>query len=100
MYGVLIILFGFLQVADGFVTYLGLSFAGVDEVNPVLNFFAELWGLGFSITLLKLAGLAFITLMFFDRHRMNSRWLMATLISADTFYGWVVCNNILLVASS
>jgi hypothetical protein len=97
MYAILIILFALLQVADGIVTYLGLSFSGLEEVNPVLNFSSELLGLGYSIFLIKAAGLAFITFLFFDRHKMKSGWIKATLTSAVAFYSWVVTNNVLLV---
>ncbi|QPK64222.1 hypothetical protein IVG45_04425 [Methylomonas sp. LL1] len=93
----LIVLFGLLHVADGVVTYLGLNFTSVDEVNPVLNYFVELLGLGFSITLLKAACLSVLIFMFYDRHKMKSRWITASLMSAVTFYGWVVSNNVLLV---
>lgn len=93
----LIVLFGLLHIADGVVTYLGLSFTQVDEVNPILNYVAGFLGLGFSITLLKLAILAVITFIFFDRHTIKSRWGTATLAWADTFYSWVVTNNCTLV---
>ncbi len=92
-----IVLFGLLQVADGAVTFFGLKFAGVDEVNPVLNCIAGLLGLGLSITLIKLAGLAFITFLFFDRHKMKSRWITTTLALAVSFYSWVVSSNVILV---
>jgi hypothetical protein len=55
MNAILIVFFALLQVADGVVTYLGLGLASVDEVNPVLGVLIELFGLGGSITLLKLA---------------------------------------------
>jgi len=97
MYALLIIVFGLLQVADGVVTYLGLSLSGLEEVNPVLNFSAELLGLGYSIFLIKAAGLAFITFLFFDRHKLKNRWVTATLTSAVAFYSWVVTNNVILV---
>lgn len=97
MKALLIAVFGLLQVTDGVVTYLGLDLSGLDEANPVLNVFAGLIGLGYSIALLKLAGLAFITFLFFDRHKMKSQWITATLASADTFYSWVVANNVSLV---
>lgn len=93
----LIVLFGLLQVADGVVTYLGLGSAHLDEANPALDFFAKRLGLGGSITLFKLAGLAFITFLFFDRHKMKSRWITATLASAVSFYSWVVSSNTALV---
>lgn len=93
----MIVLFGLLHVADGVLTYLGLSFTNVDEVNPVLNYFAALLGLGVAITVLKLAILLVIALIFFDRHSIKSRWGTATLASADTFYSWVVTNNFILV---
>ncbi|QSA96414.1 DUF5658 family protein [Methylococcus sp. EFPC2] len=95
----LIVLFALLQVADGVVTYLGLSFAEVDEVNPVLNVVAEVFGLGWTITLLKLVGLAFIAFLYFDRRKMKSRWITAMLASAVSFYSWVVTNNVMLVAA-
>lgn len=104
MYGLLIILFGLLQIADGLVTYHGLNFSGLDEANPLLNFCAEHFGLGLSIALLKLAGLGFITFLFFDRHkmksRMKSRWITATLTLAVSFYSYVVTNNLMLVVDS
>ncbi|MFM8333417.1 MAG: DUF5658 family protein [Candidatus Methylumidiphilus sp.] len=95
----LIVFFALLQVADGVVTYLGLGlFANVDEVNPILGLFAGRLGLAGAITLLKLVGLAFVAFLFFDRHKMKSRWITASLASAVGFYSWVVSNNVLLVA--
>lgn len=94
---VLIVLLGFLQIADGTLTYLGLSFANADEVNPLLNFCSGLFGLGYSITLLKLGTLAAITFLFLERHKMKSRWIMATLASVDTYYAWIVVSNVILV---
>lgn len=96
----LISLFGVLQVTDGVVTYFGLDLSGLDEANPILEPFIGLIGLGCSILLVKLAGLAFITFLFFDRHNMKSQWITATLASADTFYGWVVTNNVSLVLAA
>ncbi len=96
----LIILFGLLHVADGIITYLGLSFDVVDEVNPVLNFFAEQVGLGFSITTLKLVFISALIYLFYGRQKMKSRWVTATLASAVTFYTWVVSNNIFLVVTA
>ena len=95
-----IVLFGLLQIADGIVTFFGLKLAGVGEVNPILNFFAEFLGLGFSITLIKLAGLAFIVFLFYDRHKMKSRWITTTLGLAVTFYSWVVSSNMILVVGA
>jgi len=95
-----IVLFGLLQVADGIVTFFGLKFGNVDEVNPVLNFFAGLVGLGLSISVIKLAGLAFIVFLFLDRHKMKSRWITTGLFSSVSFYSWVVSNNVLLVVSA
>lgn len=93
-----IVLFGLLQIADGVVTFFGLKSADVDEVNPVLNFFAAQVGLGLSITLLKLAGLAFIVFLFVDRRKMKSRWITTALGLAVAFYSWVVGSNVILVA--
>jgi hypothetical protein len=95
--GLFIVAFGLLQVADGIVTFFGLKFADVDEVNPLLNNVAEVLGLGYSITLLKLAGLAFIAFLFVDRHKMKSGWITTTLGVAVSFYSWVVSNNVMLV---
>jgi uncharacterized membrane protein len=92
----MIVLFGLLNVADGVVTYLGLSVADVIEVNPILNYFAGLLGLGVAIVLLKLAILIIIAYIFFDRHSIQSRLGTVTLASADTFYGWVVFSNSIL----
>ncbi len=100
MNALLIILFGLLHVADGIITYLGLSFDVVDEANPVLNFCAEQVGLGFSITVLKLACLSALIYLFYGRQKMKSRWVTATLASAVTFYTWVVSNNIFLVVTA
>lgn len=97
MDALLIVLFGLLHVADGVVTYLGLRFFGLEEVNPVLNFSADAIGLGNSITLFKLGELAVVAFLFMDRHKMRSRWITATLASAVVFYGWVVTNNVALV---
>lgn len=96
----LIILFGLLHVADGVITYLGLSFDLVDEANPILVFFAELLGLGVSITALKLLCLSVLAFLFYDRHKMKSRWITAALTSAVSFYSWVVSSNVLLVVSA
>jgi hypothetical protein len=96
----LIVLFGLLQIADGIVTFLGLDQDLVDEVNPVLNASAKYFGLGASIAVLKLAGLAFIAFLFFDRHKMKSRWITAALASAVGFYSWVVANNVTLVLTA
>jgi hypothetical protein len=100
MNSLLIVIFGLLHVADGIVTYLGLSFAELEEVNPVLNAFSEQLGLGFSITLLKLVCLTVIAFLFYRRRRMKSRWITVSLGSAVTFYSWVISNNVFLVVYS
>lgn len=92
----MIVLFGLLNVADGVVTYLGLSFANVIEVNPILNYFAELLGVGVAIVSVKLAILIIIAFIFFDRHSIQSRLGTVTLASAATFYSWVVFRNFIL----
>lgn len=94
---ILIVLFGLLQVADGAITYIGLCFADVNEVNPLLNFCAEHIGLGMSITMVKFVILLAIAFLFCTRHKMKSRWNTATLASAVSFYSWVVTNNVNLV---
>jgi hypothetical protein len=97
MNGLLIILLGLLHVADGVVTYLGLSFFGLEEVNPILNFCADRVGLECSITAFKAGELAVVAFLFLDRKKMRSPWITATLTSAVVFYGWVVTNNVALV---
>lgn len=97
MDALLIILFGVLHIADGVVTYLGLSFANLVEANPILNCCAAWIGLEYAIPLLKLGGLAFIVVLFIDRHKLKSPWLTVTLGSSVGFYIWVVANNVLLV---
>lgn len=96
----LIALFGLLQITDGVVTYLGLDSFGLAEANPLLLTVAGFLGLGGAIAAVKLCGLAFITFLFFDRHKMGSRWITASLVSADTFYSWVVANNVSLVLAA
>ena len=100
MDALLIVLFGLLHIADGVVTYVGLTFADVAEANPVLNYFAELIGLAYAIPLLKMGGLGFIIFLFMDRHKMKSRWITATLASSVAFYSWVVTQNVILVVSA
>lgn len=93
----LIASFGGLHVADGIITYLGLTFAEVAEINPVLNYFTGLMGLGVSITVLKLMILGLLSAIFIDRRTIKSRWGTATLALAVMFYSGVVINNVLLV---
>ena len=95
----MIVLFGLLHVADGVVTYLGLSFSDVDEANPILNYVAGQYGLGLAIMLVKLTVLLVLALVYFDRHSIKSRWGTAALAWADTFYSWVVASNFILVMS-
>ncbi|QPK62840.1 hypothetical protein IVG45_18725 [Methylomonas sp. LL1] len=94
----LILSFGGLHVADGIVTYLGLTFAELAEVNPVLNYFSGLLGLGVSICLLKLVILAVIVAIFMARRTIKSHWGTATLGMAVMFYCGVVISNMMLVA--
>ncbi len=100
IHGLLIILFGVLHTADGILTYLGLRFTSVIEVNPVLNYAVDLMGLGLSIFLLKLACLGVIAFLFSGRSRIKSCWSTAALTSAVYFYCWVVSNNLALVSAS
>lgn len=93
----LILSFGGLHVADGIVTYLGLTFAELAEVNPVLNYFSGLLGLGVSISLLKLVILGLIAAVFMVRRTIRGHWGTATLALAVVFYCGVVAGNLLLV---
>lgn len=94
---VLIVLFAVLHVADGLITYLGLSFTEVDEVNPLLNYAAGILGLGRAIVLLKLIILSFIAAIFFDRCTIKGRWATVALMLAVVFYSGVVASNVMLV---
>lgn len=96
----LMLLFALLHVADGLVTYLGLTFTSVGEVNPVLNSVADIFGLGVSIFVLKLMCITVIAWIYRDRHKINSCWSTTTLMGAVGFYCWVVSNNIILVAAA
>lgn len=96
----LIVLFGLLHVADGVITYLGLRFAAVLEVNPLLNYFVRFMGLGCSITVLKLGIVSIIGFLYIERRKMHSCWSTATLASAVSFYLWVVSNNVFLVVGA
>lgn len=96
----LLVMFGLLHTADGIITYLGLKFTEVDEANPVLVFFADQFGLGYSITVMKLMCLAVIAYLFFGRRKIKSRLSTATLTGAVTFYCWVVTNNVFLVVNA
>lgn len=96
----LIAMFGMMQIADGIITYFGLSSFGLDETNPLLVLVAGFLGLGRAIAVVKLCGLAFITFLFFDRHKMRSHWITAALACADMFYGWVLTNNLSLVLAA
>jgi Domain of unknown function (DUF5658) len=93
----MILLFAVLHIADGVVTYLGLSFTGVNEANPILNYIVPHYGLGPAIAMVKVYVLLVLTLVYFDRNAIKSRWGTAALAWADTFYGWVVANNFILV---
>ncbi len=95
---VLIASFGGLHVMDGIITYLGLAYAELVEVNPLLNYFTGLMGLGVSIALLKLVILAVIVVIFTRRCAIRGHWGTATLALAVVFYSGVVINNVLLVA--
>lgn len=94
----LILIFGFLHAADGVVTYWGLHFNLVDEVNPVLNYVAQYMGLGYSIFLMKLFCIEVLFVLYRSRRSMRSLWNTAALAGAVSFYCWVVGNNVFLVA--
>lgn len=100
MDGLLIVSFGLLQIADGTITYIGLRCTGIDEANPLASFCFENFGLGTSIAVLKLLGLAFIGLVFARRHRIRSPWVTATLCAVVAGYCWVVAQNLALVLSA
>jgi hypothetical protein len=97
---ILIVLFALLHIADGIVTYFGLSFAGVEEVNPLVSYFIGVLGLGYSIVLLKLICLMVIGTLYIKRRTIKSLWGTTSLACAASFYVWVVNNNVSLLISS
>lgn len=94
----LLTLFGGLQVADGILTYLGLRFAELAEVNPLLNYLTGLLGLGVSITLLKLVILGVIAAIFITRRTIKRHWGTVALALAVIAYCGVNVSNALLIA--
>lgn len=96
----LIIVFGLLHTMDGALTYLGLHFNLVEEVNPLLNVASDYFGLGYSIFLLKLLCLDVLFVLYRGRHKMYSVWNTAALASAVLFYCWVIGNNLVLVTGA
>lgn len=97
MNALLLVLLGLLQMADGTVTYLGIRGDLVDEANPLAELCFKHLGLGCSITVVKLVGLAIIGSVFLRRHRFKRRHFTATLSLLVSAYSWVVANNVRLI---
>jgi Domain of unknown function (DUF5658) len=101
MNALLLVLLGLLQMADGTVTYVGIRGAMVDEANPLAELCFGHLGLGCSITVAKLIGLAIIGSVFLRRHRFNKRrHFTATLSVLVSAYSWVVANNVMLILAA
>ena len=60
-----------LQILDGVASYQILS-AGVPEVNPLVAYYIENWGLMGGLFYGKLVGCALVWLIFLLRHRVGA----------------------------
>lgn len=89
----LIILIALLNIADGFLTYFGLTLFEVYEANPVLDMFSSRLGLGSAIIFIKAIILSGLILLFFRRSCARCMTNITTLALANVFYLWVVGNN-------
>lgn len=96
----LIILIAVLNIADGVLTYLGLTFFEVAEANPILELFSSRLGLGSAIIFIKAIIISGLVLMFFRRSCVHCYTNIATLFVTNIFYLWVVGNNTDLVLFS
>ena len=89
----LIILIALLNIADGVLTYLGLTFYEVAEANPVLDVFSSRLGLGSAIIFIKAIIISGLVLMFIKRSCIRCYTNITTLFLTNVFYLWVVGNN-------
>lgn len=89
----LIILIALLNIADGALTYLGLTFFEVAETNPVLDLFSSRLGLGSAIIFIKAIIISGLILMFVKRNCTRCYTNITTLFLTNIFYIWVVGNN-------
>lgn len=89
----LIIFIALLNIADGVLTYLGLTFFDVAESNPVLDVFSSRLGLGSAIIFIKAIILYGLILMFIKRSCYRCYTNITTLFLTNVFYLWVVGNN-------
>ena len=97
---IFIILFGLLHVADGVLTYFGLSYSNVIEVNPILNYFIELSSIGYSILFVKSLIIFIIFLIFINRNNIKGQLGTIALLCANVFYVFIVFNNAILVLAT
>lgn len=89
----LIVFIALLNIADGALTYLGLTFFEVYEANPVLDLFSSRLGLGSAIIFIKAIILSGLLLLFFRRSCSRCITNITTLALTNVFYLWVVGNN-------
>ena len=89
----LIILIALLNIADGVLTYLGLTFFEVAEANPVLDLFSSRLGLGSAIIFIKAIIISGLILIFIRRSCARCYTNITTLFLTNVFYLWVVGNN-------
>lgn len=89
----LIVFIALLNIADGALTYLGLTFFEVYEANPVLDLFSSRLGLGSAIVFIKAIILSGLLLLFFRRSCARCITNITTLALTNVFYLWVVGNN-------
>lgn len=82
-----------LQILDGVASYHILS-AGVPEVNPLVAYYIENWGLMGGLLYGKLVGCALVWLIFLLRHRVGPMVARGLMLIA-CFYSFV---GILLMA--
>lgn len=102
MRALLIILFGLLNITDGALTFHGLKFGSVAELNPVLDYLGSHLGLslGYAILAVKTLVIAALAYLLTCHYRMNRCAGILALIIANIFYLWVVGNNAHLVMFS
>ena len=85
---ILSIFFGVLQIADGLLTYIGVSRLGSSaEGNPLVRCFIDLFGPFQGILLVKLLGLTAVYIICVRCIRVDdTKWLQNFLISMISFY--------------
>lgn len=85
---ILSIFFGLLQIADGVLTYIGVTHLGISaEGNPLVRFFINLLGPFSGLFFVKAIGLIVIYTICFRCITLEDRnWLQNFLVSMIAFY--------------